>query len=167
MRAAMQQRSLHFRQITAQTGFATFARARHLATMLALLPPPAHSISPASSHQPIHDLLRPYLEGCAHELCIVAGFDSFARLLRFSVQPGAAYTNTALLTAVRSAMGPRRVTAILLAHNHPCGSLAPSQADIRATRIIASLARLARITLIDHLIFAQGTFISLRSLGVF
>ncbi|HEY0792352.1 MAG TPA: DNA repair protein RadC [Chthoniobacterales bacterium] len=42
--------------------------------------------------------------------------------------------------------------AIVLAHNHPSGDPAPSEADLRLTRKVAEAARLLQIHLLDHLI---------------
>ena len=50
----------------------------------------------------------------------------------------------------------------ILAHNHPSGNLAPSEADLAATREVADLARRLGIRFFDHLIVnAAGEFASL------
>lgn len=46
---------------------------------------------------------------------------------------------------------------MMLVHNHPSGSLQPSQADIEVTRRIKEGGRLVGVQLIDHLILAPGT----------
>lgn len=49
--------------------------------------------------------------------------------------------------------------ALLLAHNHPSGKLAPSALDVVNTRRLQSVARSLNIVLIDHLIItAAGAF---------
>ena len=55
--------------------------------------------------------------------------------------------------------------SIVVAHNHPSGSLIPSAADIETTRKLARCLRLVDITLADHLIVASGRCESLRNLG--
>lgn len=57
-------------------------------------------------------------------------------------------------------------SAMLLAHNHPSGDAAPSRADCRATRMLASIARTIDCGLLDHLIFASDDFSSFRKLGL-
>ena len=55
--------------------------------------------------------------------------------------------------------------SIVVAHNHPSGSLIPSAADIATTRKLARCLRLVDIALEDHLIVASGRCESLRNLG--
>jgi DNA repair protein RadC len=45
-----------------------------------------------------------------------------------------------------------------LAHNHPSGSVSPSDADLRLTKRIASGARILQIKFLDHVIVGQGFF---------
>jgi DNA repair protein RadC len=64
-------------------------------------------------------------------------------------------------TATASLVHPREVfrpavlcnaSALIVAHNHPSGDPAPSQADIRATRQLKEAAKTMQIDLLDHLI---------------
>lgn len=111
-------------------------------------------------------LFQPHFHGLAHELLIIAGFDACQRLLSFVEQPGQSRSIASVLPALRRALAPERVSLLLVAHNHPCGSLAPSQADCQVTRRIAALARLADVTLVDHLIFVGTRTTSFRALGL-
>jgi DNA repair protein RadC len=47
-------------------------------------------------------------------------------------------------------------SGIILAHNHPSGYLAPSEADIEITRKVQAAGRLFDLPLLDHLILAPG-----------
>ncbi|MEL0153425.1 MAG: JAB domain-containing protein [Halieaceae bacterium] len=55
--------------------------------------------------------------------------------------------------------------SIVVAHNHPSGSLIPSASDIETTRKLARCLKLVDIALADHLIVASGRCESLRNLG--
>ena len=55
---------------------------------------------------------------------------------------------------------------VILAHNHPSGNPAPSQADICFTRRITNLFRTLNILLLDHVIFANRDFMSFRQEGL-
>ena len=63
--------------------------------------------------------------------------------------------------------------AIILAHNHPGGDPAPSEADIKVTRDLISAGQLLKIEVLDHIILGQRTadrpkdYASLRELGFF
>ena len=46
--------------------------------------------------------------------------------------------------------------AFVLAHNHPSGSVVPSDADLRLTRRIAAGARLLKINFLDHVIVGHA-----------
>lgn len=53
-------------------------------------------------------------------------------------------------------------TAIMVAHNHPGGSTSPSTEDIQVTVSLREAGRYLDIELIDHLIIAQGRWLSMR-----
>jgi DNA repair protein RadC len=63
--------------------------------------------------------------------------------------------------------------AIVLAHNHPSGDPAPSDADIKVTRDIIRAGQLLKIDVLDHIIIGRATadrakdYSSLRELGYF
>lgn len=53
-------------------------------------------------------------------------------------------------------------TRLIIAHNHPSGSVDPSPEDIALTRQLLAGADLLSIPILDHLILGNGTFTSLR-----
>ena len=55
-----------------------------------------------------------------------------------------------------------RAVGLIIAHNHPSGSLDPSTDDLVTTRRLADAGRLMGITLYDHIIVAETGWISLR-----
>jgi DNA repair protein RadC len=55
----------------------------------------------------------------------------------------------------------------ILAHNHPSGSLDPSDEDIAFTRAVQRAGELMGIELYDHIIVAPAGYTSLRERGVF
>jgi hypothetical protein len=52
--------------------------------------------------------------------------------------------------------------AIIVAHNHPSGSLSPSAEDLVTTRSLSEASRMLKIPLLDHLIVAPTGFTSIR-----
>ena len=54
----------------------------------------------------------------------------------------------------------RRVTAIILVHNHPSGDPAPSQTDLDFTRSIRQAGRVLGIELLDHVIIGRNSYAS-------
>jgi DNA repair protein RadC len=63
--------------------------------------------------------------------------------------------------------------AVVLAHNHPSGDPAPSEADVKVTRDLIRAGQLLKIELLDHVILGHATsertkdYASLRELGYF
>ena len=47
-------------------------------------------------------------------------------------------------------------SALIVAHNHPSGDPAPSQADIRVTRTLREAAKILQIGLLDHVIVGDA-----------
>ncbi len=56
--------------------------------------------------------------------------------------------------------------ALILAHNHPSGSLHASNADIDLTRLIAKAVGLFDIELLDHIIIAGEKCLSMAEQGL-
>lgn len=56
----------------------------------------------------------------------------------------------------------RGATRVIVAHNHPSGSLEPSPEDISLTRQLLKGAHLLGIPLLDHLILGNGDWASIR-----
>tara|TARA_Y100000385_G_scaffold273261_1_gene314959 strand:- start:1758 stop:2453 length:696 start_codon:yes stop_codon:yes gene_type:complete len=59
----------------------------------------------------------------------------------------------------------RLATAIIIAHNHPSGTLKPSRADIQLTQKVKSASKLLDIQLLDHLIVADSGYYSFADEG--
>ena len=55
---------------------------------------------------------------------------------------------------------------VILAHNHPSGSLNPSQADISLTRKLKEGGKLLEISVLDHIIVTNEGYYSLADEGV-
>lgn len=115
------------------------------------------------------DFWRMRIGAVQNEVFEVAYLDSAHRLLRDGVE------TLAEGTIDRAAVYPRRVVeaalkrgaaAIVLAHNHPNGSVTPSEHDKVLTRAIVLASETVHLRVIDHLIVsAQETF-SFRKAGL-
>jgi DNA repair protein RadC len=57
-------------------------------------------------------------------------------------------------------------TGVILAHNHPAGSLSPSEADRQLTRQIQDASRAMGVTVHDHLIVTSEGSFSFRQAGL-
>lgn len=57
-------------------------------------------------------------------------------------------------------------TSIIVAHNHPSGSLKPSLEDIQITKNIKNAGEILNVTLLDHLIIGDNSFLSFAEEGL-
>ena len=55
-----------------------------------------------------------------------------------------------------------RAVQIILLHNHPSGDANPSREDVNVTRKIAEAGSLLGISLADHIIIGEHTYVSFR-----
>ncbi|MBQ9662150.1 MAG: DNA repair protein RadC [Oscillospiraceae bacterium] len=65
---------------------------------------------------------------------------------------------------VETAVGCKAVS-VILTHNHPGGTLAPSREDLDATQAAKAALETVGVRLVDHLIVAEGDYCSLRENG--
>lgn len=106
------------------------------------------------------------LDGLARESFLVIFLDSQNCLIETemlfvgSVNSAAVYTRVVAHRAL-----VHHAVSIIVAQNHPSGSLLPSQADLDLTQKLMKSLRLFDIALLDHLIVAAGRCESLKNLG--
>ncbi|MBN2033992.1 MAG: JAB domain-containing protein, partial [Deltaproteobacteria bacterium] len=58
-----------------------------------------------------------------------------------------------------------RASAVIIAHNHPAGSLEPSAADIEITKQIKAAGAVVGVSLLDHIIFNRTNYFSFLEAG--
>ena len=58
-----------------------------------------------------------------------------------------------------------RASAIIVAHNHPTGSLEPSAFDAEATQQLKAAGAVMGIALLDHIIFNRNGYFSFLEAG--
>lgn len=61
----------------------------------------------------------------------------------------------------------KNAASIILVHNHPSNDPTPSIQDIKTTEIVAETGKKIGIPLIDHIIFTDTNYTSLKSLNLF
>lgn len=112
-----------------------------------------------SSPQAVKDYLRLHLGARAHEVFAVIFLDTQNRLLameelfRGTLAESSVYPREVALRALH-----HHAAAVVLAHNHPSGSLQVSEADRAITRHLQSALALLDIRVLDHIIVtADGT----------
>lgn len=111
-----------------------------------------------------------YMETLRHETkekLVLAMFDAKCSLLGDEV--------ISVGTVKHSLVSPREVflkalqykaVHIVMLHNHPSGDPAPSEADMLVTKRIAACGEMLDISLADHIIIGDNSYISFREKGL-
>ncbi len=60
----------------------------------------------------------------------------------------------------------RNASAIIVAHNHPSGDPTPSPDDVAVTRAIIQAGQLLSIEVLDHLVFGEARWVSMKERGL-
>jgi len=59
-----------------------------------------------------------------------------------------------------------RAASVILIHNHPSGSLNPSESDIQITNQLVEAAKILGITVLDHIIVSKKGHLSMKERGL-
>lgn len=120
-----------------------------------------------SSSQLAYEQFKVELADLNHEefwvLCLSSGSNVLAKK-RIS-SGGIAGTVADIRMILRAALDTK-ATALIVAHNHPSGSLKPSEPDIRLTRKLKEAGEIMDIKLLDHLIVSDVGYYSFADQGL-
>jgi DNA repair protein RadC len=101
-----------------------------------------------------------------YEVFCIACLDSQNRINRLevinqgSINEAHVYSRLVVEAALRY-----NANSVIMAHNHPGGTLKPSDADINLTRKLKNALELVDIKTLDHIIVADGKYLSLADEG--
>lgn len=114
-----------------------------------------------TSSRSLYEYLLPFLGELGHEEFWVVLVDNSNKVIR-NVQIGkggitGVMVDTRLLFKEAILCG---AIGVFLAHNHPSGSLKPSEADIRLTKRIQAVAAHLDIRILDHIIVTEKAYFS-------
>lgn len=117
--------------------------------------------------QAVQHYLQLHLAAKGHEVFAVLFLDSQNRLIaleelfRGSLSQTSVYPREVALRALH-----HQAAAVVLAHNHPSGSVQPSRADEALTRALQSALALLDVRVLDHIIVAPGQALSMAERGL-
>jgi len=115
----------------------------------------------------VKDYLQLHLAARAHEVFAVLFLDVQNRLLameelfRGTLTQTSVYPREVVLRALH-----HQCAAVVLAHNHPSGSVQPSRADEALTQTLRSALALVDVRVLDHVIVATGQSLSMAEKGL-
>lgn len=110
--------------------------------------------------------LVPYFFGRTRETVFLLCLDAKCKVLDCR-QIGEGSVNAASISVrkvVEVALATN-ATTVILAHNHPSGVAVPSKEDIQTTRRVAAALAAVEVHLADHIVVAEGDFVSMVQSG--
>ncbi|MBU0960378.1 MAG: DNA repair protein RadC [Proteobacteria bacterium] len=111
------------------------------------------------SSNEVRNYLLHSLRGLKKEILTVIYLDSSHAILNTeTVAEGTINVNTVYPRELVKKALQENASALIIAHNHPSGSLDPSPQDLQLTRTLALLGSLMQIQLLDHIIIGDGSF---------
>ncbi|MBQ8753784.1 MAG: DNA repair protein RadC [Lentisphaeria bacterium] len=102
----------------------------------------------------LSDFLRMKIGGSYREQFVALYLDTHNHLIAFHLFPGTVNRNNVPLREIVSQCLRCEASNLIVAHNHPSGSLEPSREDILFSCKLKMLLKTLEITLQDHLIIA-------------
>ncbi len=121
-----------------------------------------------TSSKNVYELLHPKIGELPHEEFWIVYLNNSNRVLHTAQLSKGGITGT--LVDVRLVLKQALelgAVALILAHNHPSGTLKPSKADKHITTKLKLAAEAVDIKVLDHLIIAQMDYFSFTDNGIF
>ncbi|MCP5272078.1 MAG: DNA repair protein RadC [Burkholderiaceae bacterium] len=120
-----------------------------------------------SSPQAVKDHLRLELGGLEHEVFCVLFLDAQHRIiaLRQMFRGTVSQTSVYPREVVKEALA-LNAAAVILAHNHPSGAVAPSRADEYLTQTLKTTLALVDVRVLDHFVIAGAEVCSFAERGL-
>jgi len=119
-----------------------------------------------ASPDAVKHYLQLHLSALAHEVFAVLFLDMQNRLIameemfRGTLSQTSVYPREVVKRALHHQAG-----AVVLAHNHPSGSVQPSRADEMLTQTLKAALALVDVRVLDHVIVGQGQTLSMAERG--
>lgn len=110
-------------------------------------------------------LVRGDLEGLDREVFMVLTLNARNQVTaREVVSMGSLDASIAHPREIFKSSVKKSAAAIVLVHNHPSGDPNPSQEDLDVTRRLIDAGRIMGIYVLDHVVVARGSYVSIREL---
>jgi len=119
------------------------------------------------SPQAVRDFWQLHLASRSYEVFAVLFLDAQHRMLAMEEMFRGTLTQTSVYPreVVKRALH-HQASAVVLAHNHPSGSVQPSRADEMLTHTLKAALALLDVRVLDHIIVSQGQSLSMAEQGL-
>jgi DNA repair protein RadC len=114
-----------------------------------------------TSSQTVFDIMQPLLGSLEHEeFWIIYLNNSNSVLYKLQISKGGITGTVVDVRLILKKAIELAAVAIILVHNHPSGTLRPSDADRDVTQNLKKAASTLEIKVLDHLILTEKTYFS-------
>lgn len=114
------------------------------------------------------NLMLPYFIGKTNETVYLLCLDAKCKVLCCrEVSEGSVNAASISLRKIVDVALSSNATSVVLAHNHPSGLAVPSAEDVYTTQRVAKALDAVEVILVDHLVVADGDYISLAQSGCY
>ncbi|KUJ63663.1 hypothetical protein AR687_00305 [Flavobacteriaceae bacterium CRH] len=121
-----------------------------------------------TSSKMVFELMQPIIGELPHEEFWVLFLNNSNKVISKSLLSKGGMTGTIVDTRlVFNLAFETRATSLILCHNHPSGSLIPSEADKQITRKLKSAGESLDVKILDHLIITETNYYSFVDEGIF
>jgi len=112
-----------------------------------------------NSSSDVRDYLLHSMRGLKKEVFTVIYLDSSHAIIDTeTIAEGTINVNTVYPRELVKRALRKNAAALIIAHNHPSGSLQPSSQDMQLTRTLFLLGKLMQIQVLDHIIIGDGSY---------
>ncbi len=123
-------------------------------------------VTKITSSKAIFDIMQPLIGELAHEEFWILLLNNNMKVLQKSQLSKGGITGTVVdLRIIFKMAFEKNATSIILVHNHPSGSLKPSDADFEVTKKIVVAGKTLDIVVLDHLIITETAYYSFKDEG--
>jgi DNA repair protein RadC len=111
------------------------------------------------SSKEVKEYLLHSMRGLKKEILTAIFLDSSHAIIKTEVMAeGTANVNTIYPRELMKRALELNATALIIAHNHPSGSLQPSPQDLHLTKSLYLICSMMQVTLLDHIIIGDDSF---------
>lgn len=125
-----------------------------------------NDLNQIKSSDDVYNIMYPHMRDITHEEFWALLLNQNSRLLKKVKLSSGGMTDTAV--DIRMLMKEALIvgaTQMIVCHNHPSGSMRPSNEDISLTEKIKEASQLLKIRLVDHVIVTDGAYYSFAEKG--
>jgi DNA repair protein RadC len=120
-----------------------------------------------SNTRTAYELMHPHFADLDHEQFWIVLLNRSNRVIKKQqMSTGGVHATVADIKMMLRAAIENLASGIIVYHNHPSGSLTPSEHDKKLTAKLKQACELMEVTLLDHIIMGQNGFYSFADEGI-